>query len=102
MQFNDFIGQNTTVSGWGLHTFTPISNGHGPYAQRLNKLRGLKVMSREECQQRWNSRSAEYGYTAISKAMLCAKKNNGTACFGDSGGKNHSCTLAASHFSSLL
>ena len=57
-------------------------------ARRLNKLQGLKVLSREDCQQRWNTRSDEYGLTSIVKAMLCAKKNNGTACFGDSGGKS--------------
>ena len=46
-------------------------------------------MSREDCQERWNSRSAEYGLTSIVSSMLCAKNNNGTACFGDSGGKNN-------------
>ena len=38
MSRNDFTGHSTTVSGWGLHTFTPISNGHGPYSQRYSQM----------------------------------------------------------------
>ena len=35
MSRSEFIGKESVVSGWGLHTFTPVINGHGPYAQRL-------------------------------------------------------------------
>ena len=87
MSQDQFADKLVTVSGWGLHTFTPVKNGHGPYAQRLNKLSGMKVLSNRQCQALWNERSEEYGVTSIISAMICAKKANSSACFGDSGGK---------------
>ena len=74
--------------GWGLHTFTPILNGHGPYSQRLNKLSGLQVTSNEVCQFSWNTEAEKYGLISILPSMICAMPPNSTSsCFGDSGGK---------------
>ena len=88
MSQDQFADKPVTVSGWGLHTFTPVKNGHGPYAQKLNKLPGMTVLSNTKCQALWNERSEEYGLTSIVSAMICAKKANASACFGDSGGKS--------------
>ena len=88
MSQDQFAAKLVTVSGWGLHTFTPVKNGHGPYAQKLNKLPEMTVLSNRQCQALWNERSEEYGLTSIVSAMICAKKANSSACFGDSGGKS--------------
>ena len=87
MSQESFAEREVMVSGWGLHTFTPIPNGHGAYAQRLNKLTGLKVLSNEDCQALWNEKGDVYGVASIVRSMICARKVNGSACFGDSGGK---------------
>ena len=42
MSRSEFKGQESIVSGWGLHTFTPVINGHGPYAQRLKVSTGSR------------------------------------------------------------
>ena len=42
MSRSEFKGQESIVSGWGLHTFTPVLNGHGPYAQRLKVSTGSR------------------------------------------------------------
>ena len=88
MSKSDFKNQESIVSGWGLHTFSPVRNGLGPYAKRLQKLRGMKILDNQNCNERWAQRISEYGFISIVNAMICAKKdNNSSACFGDSGGK---------------
>lgn len=86
MSQDQFDNEEVIVSGWGLHTFNPIENGHGPYAQRLIKLDGMRVLANSECQRLWNAASDKYGVVSISNQMICAKKNNSSPCFGDSGG----------------
>ena len=86
MSNSKFVGTKATVSGWGLHTFEPVVNGHGPYAQRLKKLADNDVMTNYVCQSLWAARQEEYGFTSIVDAMICTNKVNSSACFGDSGG----------------
>jgi hypothetical protein len=89
MPWNQFEGHKATVSGWGLQTFKPIENGHGNYAQRLNKLE-LKVLSNHNCQKKWLAHIEEVGAPVIvTDSMLCAKRTNVSACYGDSGGKTN-------------
>ena len=47
----------------------------------------MKILSNNDCQALWNTKNSEYGTVSIVNSMLCAKKANSTACFGDSGGK---------------
>lgn len=87
MSNSDFRGAEVSVSGWGLHTFSPVTNGHGPYAQRLNKLSGLTVVTNDDCQRKWNDQSDTYGFISVVNSMICAMPpSNSSACFGDSGG----------------
>ena len=84
----DFKNQESIASGWGLHS-SPIGNGYGPYANRLQKLQGMKILDNQNCNERWAQRISEYGNVSIVDAMICAKKDstNSSTCFGDSGGK---------------
>ncbi len=89
MSKDDFSSKQAIASGWGLHTFSPVAKGHGPYAQRVNKLTGLTVMSNEACQRAWIENGQEYAMTTIVDSMICAKpRTNTSSCYGDSGGKS--------------
>ena len=75
----DFTGQLATVAGWG-------SNGK-EYANILQELEGLQVLSDDQCRDLLAAYLAAGENRGISPDMVCAGGEEGKdSCKGDSGG----------------